>query len=584
MNMRIMNIRGMSIWATPLLLFLTLTLLTACETHKPVAQTVENKTSQKEHLNILEMQPRFLYLAAQDAIKDGEYALASELLSALVKKDRNATKPHLQLVELLMQSGKYEQAKLHISTLLQQKNLLSEQRKHIELAQVRLLAGQNQTEAALKQLEAFLISHPNHLDAREFQSKLLARLNRYDEALAALDKAIQIKELPSLHLLKAQLFIKKQNIKAAKTSLMRTHKLAPHHDTAVLLLSSLALKENNIEEAESRLRNFLIEHPDAFRISQALGQLLVRDKRPVEAILVYRQAVQHSGNNTEIMKALGMLYFRIKNYHEAEKVFRQLVDIKEDNTSLFYLAASLEALQRNPEAEIIYQSIDADSTLAAEAQLRLAAIAVMNNDIKQAEKRLKIILNKNAMHLDALLMLSTIRLSQNKLQQMLDETDIILGISKVPSQLLFNRAVAFESLKQYDQVESTLNQLLQATPAHTEAMNFLAYTYAIQGIKLGKAEALIHRALILKPDNGYYLDSLAWVYYKSGNFAKAIETQSQALKKVTEDAVMLEHYGDMLWQHGDTKAAREAWQNALKFKSQNAQTIKNKIRKGIPPL
>jgi len=188
------------------------------------------------------------------------------------------------------------------------------------------------------------------------------------------------------------------------------------------------------------------------------------------------------------------------------------------------------------------------------------------------------------MHLDALLMLSTIRLSQNKLQQMLDETDIILGITKVPSQLLFNRAVAFESLKQYEQVESTLHQLLKSTPGHAEAMNFLAYTYAIQGIKLGKAEALMHRALILKPNNGYYLDSLAWVYYKSGNFAKAIETQAQALKKIPEDAVMLEHYGDMLWQHGDTKAARQAWQQALNFKSQNAQAIKQKIREGIPPL
>ncbi|MDQ6998190.1 MAG: tetratricopeptide repeat protein [Mariprofundus sp.] len=530
------------------------------------------------------MEPRFLYLAAQDAIKDGQYQLASELLSALVEKDENAIMPHLQLIELLLQSRKYDLVKQHIATLLQQKTLPTEKRIHLELAQVRLLAGQNQTDAALKQLESFLTIHPKHLDARELQIKLLTNANRFDEALAALETSIQIDELPEFRLLQAQLFIKKNDFNAAKSSLIRAHTLAPHHDTPVLLLSSIALQSNHINEAESLLRSFLIAHPEAFRISQALGQLLVRDKRQVEAIMVYRQAVQHSGNNPDIMRSLGLLYFRLQNYSESEKTFRKLIENKSDDLSLFYLGASLEALDRNKEAQTIYQNIDAGSTLAADAQIRLAAIAVMNNDIKQGEKRLKSILKKHTMHLDALLMLSTIRLSQHKYQQLIDETDITMGIPKTPAQLLFNRAVAFESLKQYDQVESTINQLLKTTPTHAEAMNFLAYTYAIQGIKLGKAEALLHRALLLKPDNGYYLDSLAWVYYMSGKFPKAIETQVQALKKISDDAVMFEHYGDMLWQHGDMQGARNAWQQAITFKSPNIQVIKHKISKGIPPL
>ncbi|RLL53719.1 hypothetical protein D8Y20_04665 [Mariprofundus sp. EBB-1] len=574
----------MNIRVTALLLFVTI-ILSACQAHKPIPHTNEIKTtSQHKHINMLEMEPRFLYLAAQDAIKDGQYQLASELLSALVEKDANATIPHLQLIELLLQSRKYDLVKQHIASLLQQKTLPREKRIHLELAQVRLLAGQNQADAALKQLESFLTIHPKNLDARELQIELLTNANRYDEALAGLDTSIQINELPEFRLLQAQLFIKKNDFNAAKSSLMRAHTLAPHHDTPVLLLSSIALQNNQIDEAESLLRSFLIAHPEAFRISQALGQLLVRDKRPVEAIVVYRQAVQHSGNNPDIMRALGLLYFRIQNYSEAEKTFRKVIAIKSDDLSLFYLGASLEALDRNKEAQTIYQNIDTDSTLAADAQIRLAAIAVMNNDIKQGEKRLKAILRKHTMHLDALLMLSTIRLSQHKYQQLIDETDITIGIPKTPSQLLFNRAVAFESLKQYEQVESTINQLLKTTPTHAEAMNFLAYTYAIQGIKLGKAEALLHRALLLKPDNGYYLDSLAWVYYMSGKFPKAIETQVQALKKISDDAVMFEHYGDMLWQHGDMQGARNAWQQAITFKSQNVQVIKRKISKGIPPL
>lgn len=574
----------MNIGLIPLLLSLSL-ITSACAPHKPASQqTKKPHVKTVKHLNMSAMQAPFLYLASQDAVKDGQYALAIELLSALIQKDPEATKPHLQLIELLLQSAHYDQAHQHIAGLLQQNDLQTAQRERLELTEVRLFVAQNKVDMALDKLNIFLKIHPKHLDAYDLKSKLLAGQNRFNDALATLKKAINIKELPAFRLLQAQLFIKQQNISAAKSSLIRMQKLAPHHDTPVLLLSSLAIKEKKLKSAESQLRSFLDEHPNAFRISQALGQLLIQNQRPIEAIQVYRQAAEQSGNNPEILRALGMLYFRMKNYDEAEKAFSQAVKGKADNSTLFYLGASLEALERTSEAHTIYQKIDPTSSLASEAKLRLAAINIMDNNIKQAIQQLKSILSEKSMHLDALLMLSTIRLSQGKLQQLIDETDIITGVPKLPAQLLFNRAVAFENLKKYEQVESTLNRLLKTNPSHAEAMNFLAYTYAIQGIKLAKAEALIHRALILKPDNGYYLDSLAWIYYKGGNFSKAIKTQAQALEKISEDAVMYEHYGDMLWQHGDKKAARSAWQKAIQLNSQNRQVIKNKISQGLSAL
>jgi Flp pilus assembly protein TadD len=185
------------------------------------------------------------------------------------------------------------------------------------------------------------------------------------------------------------------------------------------------------------------------------------------------------------------------------------------------------------------------------------------------------------MQLDAILMLSSIRLSQNQFQLLIDETDAKISMPKTPAQLLFNRAVAFESLKQYEHVESMLQRVLRSHPNHAEAMNFLGYTYAVQNIELGKAEALIHRALILQPNNGYYLDSLAWVYYKTGNFAKAISTQAKALEKTPDDAIMHEHYGDMLWRHGDLQQARQAWKKALTLNSKHKQSVQNKINKGL---
>jgi len=558
--------------------------MTACGKHsQPSQQSEKREAPAKQQRNMADMQPQFLFLAAQAAIKDGELAMAIELLSALLKKDPSAIKPRFQLLELLLNAGQYNQAKQHVSELLQTDDLSVEKRNRLKLDLIRIQAAQGQPDAALLGIENFLNTHTKNLHAHTLKIKLLVSQKHYDEALAALDKAIQIKELAEFRLLQAQLLIKKKQILAAKKSLVRMQALAPHHETPILLLSSIAFKEGNTKHAESLLHNFLSQQPASPRISHALAQLLLKDKRPVEAILVYRNAAKYSNNHPDILRALGMLYLHHNDYVDAEKTFRQLLELKPDDNSRFYLAASLEAQKRLPEARSIYQSLKPNSHMAVEAQLRLAAIDVMNNDIQQAANRLKGILKHKPKHLDALLMLSTIRLNQNKHQLLLDETEAIITAPKLPSQLLFNRAVALEQLKQYDQVEVMLHRVIQAKPKHAEAMNFLGYTYAIQGVQLSKAEALIQRALILKPDNGYYLDSLAWVYYKQGDFSKAISTQVKALKKIPEDAVMHEHYGDMLWQHGDSKAARKAWKKAITFKSEHMLLIKKKIAKGLTP-
>jgi Flp pilus assembly protein TadD len=154
-------------------------------------------------------------------------------------------------------------------------------------------------------------------------------------------------------------------------------------------------------------------------------------------------------------------------------------------------------------------------------------------------------------------------------------------LSKLPPQLLLNRAIAFDHFKDYKQAEAMLKRILARNPEDAEALNFLGYTYAVQGIQLKQAETLIMRALMHKPDDGYYLDSLAWVYYKNGDYNKALRTQKKAVEIVTDDAVMYEHVGDILWRSGDKKGARHAWQKSIELKSEHPELLKRKIAEGL---
>ena len=57
-----------------------------------------------------------------------------------------------------------------------------------------------------------------------------------------------------------------------------------------------------------------------------------------------------------------------------------------------------------------------------------------------------------------------------------------------------------------------------ADPRNANALNYLGYTYAEMGVKLDEAEALIRRALEIEPNDGFYVDSLGWVYYQRGDY------------------------------------------------------------------
>ncbi|MCK7515930.1 MAG: tetratricopeptide repeat protein [Desulfobacterales bacterium] len=75
-----------------------------------------------------------------------------------------------------------------------------------------------------------------------------------------------------------------------------------------------------------------------------------------------------------------------------------------------------------------------------------------------------------------------------------------------------------------------MRKVIELDPKNANALNYLGYTYADLGQNLDEAERLVLEALKHKPNDGYITDSLGWVYYKKGDYEKAL----QHLKKAAE--------------------------------------------------
>ncbi len=131
---------------------------------------------------------------------------------------------------------------------------------------------------------------------------------------------------------------------------------------------------------------------------------------------------------------------------------------------------------------------------------------------------------------------------------------------------LFLKAVNLERAGSYDDCVTTLKGLLEKDPQHAAAHNYLGYMYAERRVHLDEAESHIKKALEIKPDDGYYLDSLGWVYFQQGQLDKALETLLRADEQVANEGVILEHIADTYQALGQVTKAIDFYDKALQTK------------------
>jgi Tfp pilus assembly protein PilF len=87
---------------------------------------------------------------------------------------------------------------------------------------------------------------------------------------------------------------------------------------------------------------------------------------------------------------------------------------------------------------------------------------------------------------------------------------------------------------------------------------------------LDRALVLVNNALKQDPDNGYYMDSLAWVLFKQGKLDKAWGAIEQAVKLAGNDPTIWEHYAIIADALGKKDQAREGRAQAEKLHTSHA--------------
>ena len=109
--------------------------------------------------------------------------------------------------------------------------------------------------------------------------------------------------------------------------------------------------------------------------------------------------------------------------------------------------------------------------------------------------------------------------------------------------LTFENAVDKNDKKMIDKVVAYFDKAISLGVDDSIYLNYYGYTLIDKDINVKKGMKIISDALVQQPDNSYYLDSLAWGYYKEKNCKKAYKMMKKVVDlEGLEEAEIAEHW------------------------------------------
>jgi tetratricopeptide (TPR) repeat protein len=309
--------------------------------------------------------------------------------------------------------------------------------------------------------------------------------------------------------------------------------------------------------AEKALAAAQLLDADSVGVREEHVFLLDAEGKTGEAIAAMKSlldALPHRNYNADdarvrarLVRHLAILYRDAKQYPAAIDAFRQYATIETDDDG-----------QVEAAAQIVDTDLAAGDLAAAEREAQAGTKKFADNRGASCELQLALAeVYEQSKH-------------WNEMMKALDRADQFASTGREKEQAYFMRGAGLERQKQFDQSEAAFRKVLELNPKNAGALNYLGYMLADRNVRLEEAYDLIKRAVDLEPDNGAYLDSLGWVYFRQGKLDDARGLLERALERMPDPTVR-DHLGDVYLKLGKTKEAIAQWQDSLREFQKAAQ-------------
>lgn len=241
------------------------------------------------------------------------------------------------------------------------------------------------------------------------------------------------------------------------------------------------------------------------------------------------------------------------------------------------------------DANKCYDSIGTKSEMYYAAQIKKANNLSEEKQYSAAIKVLKNLLRDNPKNFQVLFNLGDVlRISNNQpaaIKYYNEAIEAIFYESERYWPVYYALAVSYDKNNEWLKAEDSLKKALKLSNRHPQVLNYLGYSWLKYDLNIDNAAAMILEAYEKEPNDGVIIDSLGWVYFKTGDYKNAITYLEKASELNPQNAVISDHLGDAYWLGGRKNEAVFLWKQALKQKEEqeelNIKKIKNKIENGL---
>ncbi len=361
--------------------------------------------------------------------------------------------------------------------------------------------------------------------------------------------AVEFPARKDIQELVARMLIGERRWSEAESRLNHILRHWPEDQPARLARVRAWLALDRLETAETEARALLSEGSElAPMVALALADELVRRNRSQEAFALVREARAQFADDESLVVWLGWMLVEADNGAEALTMLESFRETHPD----------------------LYGPVPLLVDLYARRNEHMRAHVMLDNLPGQ------LVLDNQD---NLLLLRANLFRRQGRLLDALDAMQGLLARNSENATYYVEAGLINQELGRNDQAERHYRRAIEVSPQDPEGWNTLGYFFAETGQKLDEALDLATRALVLKPDAGHIVDTLGWIYYQRGEYEKAVESLTRAVRLLGDhpDPVVLDHLGDALAKVGNLVAAREAWSRALELGPENPELIRDKL-------
>jgi Tfp pilus assembly protein PilF len=155
---------------------------------------------------------------------------------------------------------------------------------------------------------------------------------------------------------------------------------------------------------------------------------------------------------------------------------------------------------------------------------------------------------------------------------------LVIANDELKLQFEINLAESYHRLKEYKKSDQYFESVLKMDPDNKLVLNNYSFYLTERNEKLKQAERQSKKCAGLEPNNSTYLDTYAWVLYKLEKYQEAeVQIKLAYSNGGNKNAVIIEHYGDILFKLGDEEGALEKWKEA-KNTGKGSKNLDEKIK------